>query len=234
MSEQRGKLIVVEGTDASGKGTQTQRLYERLCAEKVRCEMLSFPRYETPTGNIVKRYLGKEPYEQEFGPANEVPPKIASVFYAIDRFFAAPLIRRNVQDGIHVLANRYVESNMGHQGGKIRDAAERAAFMFWLEELEYGTFQLPRPDVVLFLYMPHEVACELRAGRGGAADGHEASIEHLRNAEQAYLELAEQYRWTRVDCAPDKTLRSLRTIENIAEEVSMHVLHMLDRNERNP
>lgn len=215
----RGSLFVIEGTDASGKETQTNRIVERLTERGIKVSSVGFPRYDTPTGNLLKRYLGKSPYGQEFGPANEVNPRLASALYAVDRFAAAPEILAQLDSGVHVFANRYVESNMGHQGGKIRDHKERQDFITWLEELEYENFQLPRPKAVVFLYMPYEVAVSLREGRGGIADGHESNPEHLRNAEQAYLELAQRFNWLRVNCAPDKTRSSLKSIEAITDEI---------------
>lgn len=221
--EKRGKLFVIEGTDASGKETQTNRIVARLQNEKIPLVSFSFPMYETPTGNILKRYLGKWPYDQEFGPSNEVNPKLASILYAEDRYFAAPEIRSALEEGKQVFCNRYVESNMGHQGGKISDALVRKDFFYWLQELEYGNFNLPRPDLVIFLYMPHEVASQLREKRGGIADGHEGNPDHLLNAENAYLELAEMFNWTRINCAPNKNMASLKSIDAVAEEVYYQV-----------
>lgn len=223
----RGRIFVIEGTDCSGKGTQTQLLYERLMKEGLPCFKMGFPRYETPTGDMLKRYLGKEPYTQEFGPSDSVNPRLASVLYAEDRFAAKPQILELINSGKHLVLDRYVESNMGHQGGKIKDPAERATFISWLEELEYGTFGLPKPDKVIFLYMPHQVAIELKEGRPGKADGHEANPEHLKNAEKNYLELAARFGWTKIDCAPDGTRASLRTKPGVAEEVFQTIRGML-------
>lgn len=227
MAEKRGKIFVIEGTDASGKETQTNLIVDRLARECVPVASMSFPRYDTPTGNLLKRYLGKPPYEQQFGPANSVNPKIASTWYALDRYDATLEMQLITSSGRHLFLNRYVESNMGHQGGKIHDSAERAAFISWLEELEYGNFNLPRPDKVIFLYMPLEVAVELRKGRSEKADGHESDVNHLRNAERTYLELAQRFNWTQINCAPDKTLASLRTREDIAEEVYQNIIKSL-------
>lgn len=220
----RGKLIVIEGTDASGKETQSKFLEKKLISEGRAVNVFSFPRYETPTGDILKRYLGKPPYEQEFGSSNELNPRAASVFYALDRFAAKPEIMDCLNKGNIVIANRYVESNMGHQGGKIKNSEERRKFIDWLDKLEYGSkFKLPRPDGIIFLYMPYQVALELRKGREGAADGHESNPEHLQNAEKAYLELAERFNWFKIECAPEKNICSLKGIEQIAEEIYRHV-----------
>ncbi len=215
----RGKLFVIEGTDASGKETQTLKLIERLSAENIPCETMSFPRYNTPTGKIVARYLGKESFEQEFGPSDSVNPKLASILYAEDRFFAKPEMEVILNSGSNLILNRYVESNMGHQGGKIHHTNERKKFFMWLDELEYRNFGLPKPDKVIFLYMPYRVGMELKKGRPGKADGHENNPEHLRNAERVYLQLARMYNWARVDCTFNRTIETLKTREKIAEEV---------------
>lgn len=223
----KGKLIVFEGTDFSGKSTQISKIIKKLNKEGVPVVMFDFPDYTTPTGKVVRRYLNNE-----FGPADNVPAKIASIFYAEDRFAAKPIIEKAIEDGKVVILDRYVESNMGHQGGKIRNPEERKIFFEWLRELEYGNFQLPKPDAVIFLFMPCLVGQELKKEMPGEEErleeGHEDNIEHLKNAEQAYLQLAELYNWIKVYCAPDGTINSLRTPENIFEEVYDHVKMVFD------
>lgn len=226
----KGKLIVIEGTDGSGKETQSKLLRERICGELGACGYFSFPRYDTPTGMIIKRYLGKHPFQQEFGSANSVDPKIASTWYALDRWHATPEIRSLVSKGINGVLNRWVESNMAHQGGKIRDPQKKDEMISWLERLEYGSLQdgglgIPKANLVVFLYMPHQVATQLREERAVAGeatnrlDGHESDPDHMVNAERTYLELAKRFGWTRVNCAPSGTRESLRTREDIGEEV---------------
>jgi dTMP kinase len=193
-------------------------LSDRLNSEGVPCKIMSFPRYETPTGNIIKRYLGRDGYAQEFGEATRLDPKVASVFYAQDRLAAKPYIEKIIKSGKNFILDRYVESNMAHQGGKLPDR-EREGFFTWLNELEYGTFQLPKPDMVIFLYMPHKAGMELKKGRPGEADGHESSIDHLRNTEKTYLQLAKMFRWKKINCTQGETIDTLRTREDISEEV---------------
>ena len=220
----KGRLIVFEGTDCSGKTTQIKLLLEKFKKYKIDYAFFDFPNYETPTGKIVRMYLNNE-----FGPANSVPPKIASIFYAEDRFFQKHKIEKALNDGKIVVLDRYVESNMGHQGGKIRNAEERKKFFKWIEELEYGNFNLPRPDKVIFLYVPYEVACELKKRRKNVeGDGHEDNAEHLKNAEQSYLQLANMYGWVKIDCAPDKTINSLMTPEEILDKVWKEIEHLLN------
>src|SRR3989338_6775118 len=225
MGKIRGKFIVIEGTDGSGKNTQKNELVKNLNARSIECVGMSFPVYDSPTGNIIKRYLGKDGYKQEFGASNLVNPKVASVFYAFDRFVHAPEINNFIQDGKVVITDRWVESNMGHQGGKITNSEDRAKFYSWGEDIEYTTFNLPKPDSVIFLYRPFEVGRELRLKRG-EGDGHEDSAEHIQNAERAYLELAERYKWQKVDCAPKGVMRS---VGDIAKELEFIALHILSR-----
>lgn len=222
----KGKLIVIEGTDGSGKQTQTRLLVDRLRCEDVPIETLSFPRYDTPTGRIVGGcYLGKREIGQSYFPdPTNLDPKVASLFYAADRRFAIPEIIGPIEEGVNLLLDRYVPSNMGHQGAKIRDSLEREKLFDFLENLEYGLLELPRPDLTVFLYMPFEVSRELAKRRGEPLDAHEASEFHLRSAEESYLQLSNRFSWMRVDCAPDGTLKSLKTPEDIHRDVYKFVL----------
>ena len=222
----KGKLIVIEGMDGSGKTTQIDLLMKGLEREKKGAVVLDFPNYTTPTGKIVRRYL-----DGEFGPANDIPAKIASIFYAEDRFASKKLIQDELDKGSFTILDRYVESSMGHQGGKIRDRAEREEYVKWLEDLEYGNFGLPRPDAVVFLHMPQVVSRELMLNRKtkpefhpgkiskDGLDGHESSEEHMRNAEESYLHLAELFGWITIHCAPDGTMASLKTPKAIHREI---------------
>ena len=215
----KGNLIVIEGTDGSGKATQSLRLRKRLNDNGVACALYSFPRYETPSGDIVSRYLGKKGYEQEFGISTEVNPKIASVFFALDRWASSEEIKRKLERGINLILDRGVESNMAHQGAKLRYASERDNLIRWLEDLEYRSLKFPGSDLVVFLDMPEEVTYELRKDRGQILDGHEQDREYLRHSREVYLELANRYGWERIDCAPDGTRGSLKSVENIGDEV---------------
>jgi len=222
----KGKLIVIEGMDCSGKSTQIDLLIKKFKENGESVVTLDFPNYSTPTGKIVRRYL-----DGEFGPANDIPAKIASIFFAEDRNASKVFINAELDKGNVTILDRYVESNMGHQGGKIRDPVEREKFFRWLEELEYDNFSLPKPDAVIFLHMPQAVSKELMKNRKrksefhpgedseGGLDGHEGSDEHMKNAEEAYLHLAKLYGWITVHCAPDGTMKSLRTPEEIHEEL---------------
>jgi dTMP kinase len=223
--EKRGKLIVIEGTDCSGKATQSQLLVDRLNKEGIVSVKLGFPQYGSPSGDIVGDcYLGKNQKcncinGSWFGAVNEVPAEVASLYYAADRKFHAPRIINFLSTGTNVILDRYVESNMGHQGGKIFDPAKRREFFKFLEDLEYGLLRLPRPDKIIFLYMPYQRGMQLKKGREGKADGHESSQEHLKNAEEAYLDLAEIYNWKKVICDPNLSSPNPLTPEEIHSEV---------------
>ena len=137
----KGKIIVVEGTDCSGKETQTSLLVQRLRREGRNIERLSFPDYDTPTGRIVGGpYLGKEHIGEGFFPegAANVDPKVAALYYAADRRYSRDKILKLLNDGVDVVLDRYVESNMGHQGGKLFDKEDRLKLYEDLENLEYG------------------------------------------------------------------------------------------------
>ncbi len=234
MESKRGKLIVIEGSDSSGKATQTDKLIDRLQKEGYLVEKMSFPRYGTPTGRIIGQcYLGKSREEWKgesswFPNAVNVDPKIASLYYAADRRAALPKINKILNDGKNLVMDRYVLSNMAHQGSKVAPK-ERINIINFLDKLEYDLLELPRPDNVIFLYMPFEVAIELRRKRNEIADAHESSIDHLKRTEETYLELFLKYNWMKIDCAPDRTMKSLKTIEEIGNEVYENVLETIKR-----
>ena len=207
----RGKLIVLDGGDGSGKTVQTDLLIARFKKEGLPAQTISFPRYETPTGAIVKSYL-----TGAFGPPLEISAKAASVLYATDRWAAfregacAPL-----DSGVLMVANRYAASNMAHQGSKIVDPAERTAFFRWNDELEHGTFGIPRPDLNVILHVPAETSIKLIDVRGNEKDGHE-NVEHLRRAEATYLDLAGTFpNFALIECVRDGKLLSREDIHEL-------------------
>ena len=213
------KIIVIEGTDCSGKETQSNLLLERLKKDGIKIEKLSFPMYDTPTGKIVGGpYLGKKHISEglfEEGAAS-VDAKVSALYFAADRRYNSYKIKELLDNGFDVLLDRYVESNMAHQGGKLHTKEERLDMYKWLENLEYRLLELPRPNLTIFLYMPYQYALELKKSRKEAPDQHEANEEHLINAESAFLELVELYGFSKVECVQNGKIRS---IEDIHEEV---------------
>lgn len=214
----KGKIIVIEGTDCSGKETQSKLLEEKLNSLGKKCIRFSFPMYDTPTGKIVGgAYLGKpeigDSYFEE-GAVN-VDPHVVSLYYAADRKYNLEKINKYLEDDYYVILDRYVTSNLAHQGSKIKDKDERFEMYQWLDKLEYWLLRLPKPDKTIFLHVPYEYSLELRKNRK-LIDEHEKSSEHLKNAEEAYIELSELYNWDRIECIKDN---KLRTIEDINEEI---------------
>lgn len=215
----KGKLIVIEGTDCSGKETQTKKAVERFKKDGLNIYNYSFPMYDTPSGKIVGGpYLGKSYICEGWFPegAAAVDPLAASAYYAADRRYNVGIINEHLEKGDIVILDRYVESNMAHQGGKIESSEERAKMYEKLDLLEFGIMELPRPDAVMFLYMPVEYAAVLKKNREESADQHESNKHHLEMAERAYLELTEKYNYIKVDCVKDDVIR---TIDDIHEEV---------------
>ena len=210
----RGKIIVIEGTDCSGKETQSKKLIEKIPNLKY----FSFPNYDSPTGKIIGGpYLGKSYICNGWFSegADNVDPKIASLYYAADRKYNINKINKLLDSGYNVILDRYIYSNMAHQGGKIKDSNERHKMYKWLEQLEFNLLELPRPDIKIFLYVPLEVSMEIRKNRVEEFDQHESNIEHLKHAEQSYLELVDLYDFIKIDCTTNNKMLSVEEINEI-------------------
>ncbi len=193
----KGKFFVIEGSDGSGKTVQFNLLLRRLRDGGYAVRTIHFPQHGKPSSYFVDRYLN-----DAYGPARDLNPKNASLFYALDRFEARAEIRKWLHGGNIVLADRYVASNMGHQGSKINSKRERRAYFRWLYNLEYEVLDIPRPDLNIILNMPARVAYrligkKLRNGRGylrgKMRDGHERDMRHLARSAQTYRELAASF-----------------------------------------
>lgn len=217
--ERKGKLIVVDGVDSSGKETQTARLVQWLQGRGKPVRRISFPDYGTPCCAPVEAYLAGD-----FGhDPSDVNPYAASTFYAVDRFASYKQKWGDaLQWGEIVVADRYTTSNAIHQGVKLEGQA-RADFYTWLYDLEYEKMQLPRPDLVIFLDMPPEKAIELMEHRRNKMTGeeqkdiHEANHGYLFACYQAALDACAHYGWVRVRSV-DEAGR-LRTVEDISQEI---------------
>ena len=211
-----GKIIVVEGTDCSGKETQTKLLEKKLNENGKKCIRFEFPMYDTPTGKIVGGpYLGKSEISECYfdeGAVN-VDPHVVCLYYAADRKYNMPKIKEYVDMDYYVLLDRYTTSNLAHQGSKIVDKDERFNMYQWIDKLEYWLLGLPKPDKTILLHVPYENTIELMKNRDDY-DEHEKSIDHLKNAESAYIELSELYNWDRIECIRDGKLRSVEDINS--------------------
>lgn len=213
-----GKIIVIEGTDCSGKETQSKMLEKRLKKMGKKCIKFSFPMYETPTGKIIKEnYLGKNEAKRsifEEGAVN-VDPHVICLYYAADRKYNMSKIEEYLKDDYYVILDRYTTSNLAYQGSKIKDKDERFNMYQWIDKLEYWLLQLPKPDKTIFLHVPYEYSLELMNKRE-ELDEIEKLKAPLQSAEEAYLELSELYNWDKIECIQDSKLRS---IEDINEEI---------------
>lgn len=214
--KEKGKFFVIEGTDGSGKTVQFRQLVKRLKSGRKTVATFDFPQYEKQSSYFVREYLNGQ-----YGTWKEVGPYKASLFYALDRFDVAPRLREWQNAGKIVIANRYVASNMGHQGSKIQDYKKRKAFFRWLHELEYGILGIPRPDLTIVLHVPAAIAQALvdKKGKreyihGAKRDIHEADLTHLRQAERTYLEMARMFprEYRLVECVEEGKLLSVSDI----------------------
>ncbi len=213
----KGKFIVIEGTDGSGKGTQIALLDLKLRKEKIPFEITDFPQYGKPSAFFVEKYL-----RGEYGTTEEVGPEKASYFYALDRFDKSFEMKRWLDEGKNIISNRYTTSNMGHQAGKILEKTKRTNFLNWLANLEYKILDIPKPDKVIFLFVPPEVGQKMvdnKASRkyvaGKKRDIHEADLNHLKNASKTYLEIAKKFKWVVINCAPKGEILSREEIHKM-------------------
>lgn len=226
----KGKLIVIDGTDGSGKATQVAQLKNRLLAEGRSVESLDFPRYYD---NFFGKMIG-EALRGDYGDWAGIHPKIASVIYANDRAESASQIKSWIDAGSIVILDRYVSSNQIHQGGKITDLEERKEFLSWLDTLEHDILGSPRPDIILYLDVPLSITQNLLISKGnkeskeylgGKGDQHEDDPEHLENAKQSGLKMiAENNNWVRIDCSQDGEIYSIDTIHNLVYNQVINIL----------
>ena len=220
-----GKLIVIEGTDGSGKSTQFQKLYEHLQADGVPFEHIVFPRYKEESSALIRMYLGGQ-----FGQKpSDVNAYTASAFFAVDRFASYKIDwGKWYEEGGLVLSDRYTTSNAVHQASK-EPEEKQGDFLKWLYDFEYDKLGLPRPDLTIYLDVPTDFTEKLLRGREQStntkADIHEKDMEYLATCRKTGKKAAEFYGWTIINCVKDGQMRS---IEDIHEEIYRHVKHCLE------
>lgn len=221
----RAKILVIEGTDGSGKETQSKRLLEYLKSQNLKVKSFSFPVYNSPTGRIVGGpYLGKKEIGDTYFEETSayVDPLVSSLYYAADRRYNfLKEIENEIYENDIIILDRYIMSNMGHQASKAKTEEQRNQILKFIELLEFDLCELPRPDKVIFLYMPFEAAKELRKDRL-YGDGNENSESHLRHAEKTYLEIAKLYDWHYINCIKAdeySSIEDIKSIEEIGEEI---------------
>lgn len=207
-------IIDIEGTDGSGKKTQTDLLYEFLVDEGYKCKRISFPSYDSPSSGPVKMYLGGELGDT----ANCLDAYQASTTFAVDRLITMKMIKLDEYD--YVLFDRYVPSNMIHQATKVRDE-ELDNFIDWVKDFEYNKLSLPRPDKIIFLDMPVEYSIKLARARvelknKQSQDIHEKDDNHLSLAYKRAKYVAQKDKWVTVCCVNGENIKS---IEEIHQEI---------------
>ena len=212
-----GKLIIIEGTDCSGKETQSKLLVEKLVNLGFKVATFSFPFYSSPTGKIIAGpYLAKfgECYFEE-GAVN-VNPYVCSLYYSADRKYNLDKINNALLENDFVILDRFVYSNMAHQGAKLKNDIEQDEFFDFIEKLEFDLLKIPRPDLTIFLHMPTEKAKILKASRTEKPDQHEQNEEYLKTSENTYLKLSKKYNFSYISCVDNE---KIKTPEQISEEV---------------
>ena len=220
-----GKLIVIEGTDGSGKSTQFRLLSERLEQDGVAFRHIVFPRYSEESSALIRMYLGGQ-----FGTnPSDVNAYAASSFYAVDRYASYKMDWGQwYEQGGVVLSDRYTTSNAVHQTSK-EPKEQQAAFLGWLYDFEYDKLGLPRPDLTLYLDVPTDFTEKLLRHReqdtGTKADIHEKDTAYLATCRETGRAAAAYYGWTVVQCVKDGKMRS---IEDIHAEIYAHAKKCLE------
>ena len=220
-----GKLIVLEGTDGSGKSTQFKLLAERLTQDGRQFQKLVFPQYSEPSSALIRMYLGGE-----FGSKpSDVNAYAASAFYSVDRYASYKKVWGTwYEEGGLVVSDRYTTSNAVHQTSK-EPPEKQSEFLKWLYDFEYGKLGLPKPDLVLYLDVPTDFTEKMMRSREAAththADIHEQDMEYLATCRRMGKAAAEYYGWTVIGCVKDGAMRS---IEDIHEEIYRHVAACLE------
>lgn len=225
----KGKIIVIEGTDCSGKETQSKLLVQKLNENNIDTRVVSFPCYNAATGKIIAGpVLGKQEVSKSFfeeGQPN-VDPKITSLYYAADRKYNIKEINKLLDSGINVVLDRYVYSNMAFQGAKFKTEKEKLDFFEWVEKLEFELLDLPRGDINIFLHMNIDSTIKLLSKREEEADDNERNQDYLRSCEQTYFLLADKYNFKTIECTEND---KIRTIEDINDELYLFVLKEINK-----
>ena len=220
-----GKLIVIEGTDGSGKSTQFRLLTDRLESEQVKFQKLVFPQYSEPSSALIRMYLGGE-----FGKSpSDVNAYAASAFYSVDRYASYRKVwGKWYEEGGLVVSDRYTTSNAVHQASK-EPEDKREDFLSWLYDFEYDKLGLPRPDLVIYLDVPTDFTEKMLRHRETEthtqADIHEQDMQYLATCRRMGRAAAAHYGWTVIRCVRDGAMRSM---EDIHEEIYRHVAACLE------
>ena len=224
--KKKGKLIVIDGTDGSGKATQVELLREHLVKDGYIVKVVDFPEYYK---NFFGKFIGHCLSEQYYSFLN-IHPKIASVLYSADRWESNEKIKNWLKRGYVVIANRYISANQIHQGGKIANSKKREAFIKWLDEMEYEVFKITRPDITLYLSLPIDIILKLIDKRNGKMkrvylkknkDVHENDVQFLINSRKSAMWLVNKIpNFIKIECSVKGNIFSKEEIhERIYKEV---------------
>ena len=213
----KGKFIVIEGTDGSGKKTQAKILCEKLNEAGINCIVQSFPNYDSPACTPVKMYLNGE-----FGDIGCLDAYQANSLYAVDRLCTMMGLKDHIENGGSIVFDRYVESTMLHQAALIENQEERDEFLDYVNDFEFGKLKLPKPDLVIFLDVPVEVSKKLADSRGEYKSGNkkdilEQDVSHLTKAYNSGKYVANKYGWTQISCLNESG--NLKSIEEISNDI---------------
>lgn len=219
--QNQGLFLVVEGTDGSGKGTQVDLLAKQLSSKGYDVAQFDFPQYSQPSSYFLTQYLNGK-----YGTAQEVGPYTGSLFYALDRYEAAPKIRGALAEGKIVIANRFTGSNMAHQGTKFDNEQERRGYFLWLDRLEFEMLGIPRPTLSLVLRVPADIAQGLVDQKGARGytdkkrDLHEADLSHMEKSVAVYDNLCQLFPkdFKALDCTRGGKMLSIETIHKLLFE----------------
>lgn len=215
---ERGKFIVLEGIDGSGKRTQLDLLVRAFSRRQMRLSQISFPNYSGFFGRLVARFLNGE-----FGSLDAVDPHFSALLYAGDRLESKAAIEAALGSGEVLLADRYIASNLAHQGARTA-TDKRGEFLAWLRKLEYDVYGLPAEDLVIYLRVPVATAHNLIAEKQAREytdrkhDLQEADVAHLEAASAVYDDLTRQANWVKIECF-DAATDHLRSPETIHKEI---------------
>ena len=203
----RGKLIVIDGSDSSGKATQRKLLVDKLKKEGFKVQEIIFPQYTSFYGKMISRYL-----RGEFGEPSKVNPYLISLFYAQDRALARNKLIKWLRQGKIVVADRYISANQIHQTAKLASKKEKERFLKWLDRLEYGLCYLPHPDLVLYLSVPLRVLLQWKKKRKRQLN-HKFNVKYFKKVEIQAKSLAKRYKnWRMIECVENKKVLSRKEI----------------------
>lgn len=211
MKDRPGIFIALEGTNGSGKSTQFKLLVERLTSSGYKVEQFRFPRYNEPSSYFINEYLSGN-----LGKAKDIGPYTASMFFAMDRYRASEQIKKALNEGKIVLADRFTGSNMAHQGAQFDNPEQRRGFFIWLDQIEYEMFNIPRPDVSVVLRVPAEIAIKNVDKRGNKKDIHEKSLDHMNKSVEIYDDLCQLFPkdFKQIDCVRSGKILSEKIIND--------------------